>query len=257
MLSPLSEQVRNTTGRATCGVVIPCHNYARFLTEAFESVLSQTRLPDQVVIINDGSTDETAEVADALAEGRPWVRVLHRSPTGGASSTFNLGIRSTSTDYVVVLSADDRLSPSYLERSAQLLDEGADVAISALKRFGNVESFMYPKVFDLDRTLIVNDHHGSYLMRRAVFDLVGGYSEEVTREDWDFWVSALTKGVTGALAPECWVEYRQHGPSRNQLPRWAGWKDRGRIWKRHYREVGRVRVVRAVMNEAWKRAFRP
>ncbi len=255
MPSVLVEPQTVQTRRGTCGVVIPCHNYGRFLAEAFGSVLAQTRLPDEVVIINDGSTDDSAEIADSLAEGRPWVRVLHRSPAGGAPNTFNLGIRSTSTDYVVVLSADDRLSPSYLERSAQLLDEGADVALSALKRFGNVESFVPPRDFDLDRTLIANEHHGSYLMRRSVFDLVGGYSEDVTREDWDFWVCAMTKGVTGALAPECWVEYRQHGPSRNQMSKWAGWRDRARIWKRHHRNIGTMRLLRALVREAGKRAF--
>jgi glycosyltransferase involved in cell wall biosynthesis len=248
VLSIALEEVRPQEQLTTCGVVIPCHNYGRFLEEAFNSVLSQSRLPDEVVIVNDGSTDDTAEVADRLAEGRDWVRVIHRAVAGGAPNTFNLGVRATNTDYVVVLSADDRLSPNFLELSARLLNDGADAALSGLKRFGNTEGFQDPVPLDLSRVLITNHYHGSNLVRRSLFNEVGGYAENIVREDWDFWIAAIIAGAKGALAPDCWVEYRQHGPSRNQLSRFQAWRDRARIWRRHRKEIGLLRFAKAAMS---------
>lgn len=95
-------------------VVIPCHNYGRFLPEAVASVLAQTQPPDEVAIVDDGSTDDTPDVLRAI-EGRvPGLVTLHRAPARGPAATFNDGVRATSGDLVVVLSAYDRVSPRYI-----------------------------------------------------------------------------------------------------------------------------------------------
>src|SRR5215210_7179893 len=87
-------------------VVIPCFNQGHFLGEALESVLSQTRPPDHVVVVDDGSVDNTAVVVGRF----PTVHYI-RQPNGGLARARNTGLRHTRGEYLVFLDADDRLWP--------------------------------------------------------------------------------------------------------------------------------------------------
>ena len=89
---------------ATVSAVITTYNYAQFIPAALESVLNQTRRPDEIVVVDDGSTDETeALVAGYAARG---VRYVHKE-NGGAGSARNRGLRETTGDLVLFLDADD------------------------------------------------------------------------------------------------------------------------------------------------------
>lgn len=90
-------------------VVIPSYNYAERLGPAIQSVLDNTRRPDEIVVVDDGSTDRSAEVAEAF----PEVRVI-RKDNGGMSSAINVGIGQSSGDVVVLLDADDEMLPDRL-----------------------------------------------------------------------------------------------------------------------------------------------
>jgi glycosyltransferase involved in cell wall biosynthesis len=94
----------------TVSVVIPCFNQGRFLSEALESVLAQTYRPSEIVVVDDGSTDNTAQVARRY----PGVRYVWQ-PNKGLASARNAGVRQTSCDYLVFLDADDRLRPYAFE----------------------------------------------------------------------------------------------------------------------------------------------
>ena len=86
----------------TVSVVIPCFNQGHFLSEALESVLAQTRPADEVVVVDDGSTDNTSAVVRRF----PSIRCI-RQPNRGLASARNTGLRHTSCDYLVFLDADD------------------------------------------------------------------------------------------------------------------------------------------------------
>jgi glycosyltransferase involved in cell wall biosynthesis len=94
----------------TVAVVIPCFNQGRFLGDALESVLGQTYRPSEIVVVDDGSTDNTAQVARKY----PSVRYMWQ-PNRGLAAARNTGVRQTSCDYLVFLDADDRLRPHALE----------------------------------------------------------------------------------------------------------------------------------------------
>jgi glycosyltransferase involved in cell wall biosynthesis len=118
------------TRRPTVSVVIPCHNYARFLGAATASVLTQTGVDVDVLIIDDCSTDGTRRVAEALADANPQVRVVIHERNLGHVATYNEGIAEARGDYLVLLSADDLLAPGSLARAAALLDAYPSVGLA-------------------------------------------------------------------------------------------------------------------------------
>src|SRR5215211_9350661 len=93
-------------------VVIPCYNQAHFLGEAIESVLSQSYRNFEILVVDDGSTDNTSEVASRYER----VRIV-RQENRGLSGARNRGLREAKGEYVVFLDADDRLLPGALEAS--------------------------------------------------------------------------------------------------------------------------------------------
>jgi glycosyltransferase involved in cell wall biosynthesis len=196
-------------------VVIPCHNYGRFLSQAIESVLSQTYAPIEVVVVDDGSTDNTVEVAQQypvtlLSEGQ-----------AGVCAAVNRGVRSSRGEFIIRLDADDVLDPRYVERMVAALaeDPRAALAYSHGCYFGSASGPFLLEPFDPDRLA-----EGAYvtclaLTRRAAFDSVGGYDESMADlrcEDWDLWLSFAERGIRGTLVRSQLWGYRRHArPSRN------------------------------------------
>jgi glycosyltransferase involved in cell wall biosynthesis len=122
----------STLGRID--VFIPCYNYGCFLDQCVNSVLGQVGVDVRVLVIDDASPDNTAEVAAALAQENPRVTVIRHSTNKGHINTYNEGIEWASADYMLLLSADDYLLPGALSRAAGLMDAHPEVGFT----FGNV-----------------------------------------------------------------------------------------------------------------------
>lgn len=116
--------------RPTVSVVIPCHNYGRFLPVATCSVTGQTQVDVEVLIIDDCSTDGSQRVARALAETDPRIKVVAHGRNLGHIATYNEGIAAAEGDYLVLLSADDVLAPGSLARATALLDAHPSVGFA-------------------------------------------------------------------------------------------------------------------------------
>jgi Glycosyl transferase family 2 len=114
---------------ATVDVVVPCYNYGCFLREAVQSVLSQQGHV-RVLVIDDASVDETAEVAARLAQDDARVSFLRHTANRGHIATYNEGIAWSSADYMLVLSADDFLLPGALARATALMDAHPQVGLT-------------------------------------------------------------------------------------------------------------------------------
>jgi glycosyltransferase involved in cell wall biosynthesis len=112
---------------AKIDVVITCYNYGRFLTQCVQSVLQQTGVDVGVVVVNDASTDNSAEIAAALAERDSRVKVISLVENVGVIRAVNRGLHETTGEYLVKLDADDLLAPGSLERSVALLERHPDV----------------------------------------------------------------------------------------------------------------------------------
>lgn len=114
-------QTTEGASTATVSVIVPCHNYGRFLPDAVTSVLDQTGVSVDVVVVDDASTDDSAAVARSLAARDDRVRLLAHAANMGPVTTFNDGLALVTGEFVVRLDADDLLTPGSLHRSVEVM----------------------------------------------------------------------------------------------------------------------------------------
>jgi glycosyltransferase involved in cell wall biosynthesis len=166
-------------------VVIPAFNAAKDIARAIKSCLEQSHPPLQILVVDDGSSDDTAEIVEAFPEP---VRLL-RKENGGPASARNVGIRQASGDWVALLDADDEWHPKKLERQLEL-----DIApqIGIIHGLANTSKPNIPDsiTFEMlwDANLIINS---SALIRKSVFQILGGFNEDkrlISVEDYNLWL---------------------------------------------------------------------
>jgi hypothetical protein len=196
----------------TVSVVIPCYEQAHFLPDAVNSVIAQTFRDWEIVIVDDGSPDATADVATALAyEFGDRVRLVRRS-NGGLAAARNEGICAARGRYVLPLDADDTLDPTMLERCVAALEDNTSLAIvySDLQQFGEGTDLIQAADFDAEFLPGANQLNYCALYRREVWEAVGGYNSNMKwgYEDWDFWIGAVEHGYMAKRIPLPLFRYR-------------------------------------------------
>jgi glycosyltransferase involved in cell wall biosynthesis len=104
----------------TIAAIIPLHNGARWIAGALNSILSQTLKPDEIIVVDDGSTDDGAgsRIVQTIAGGHPGIRLLHKE-NGGQSSARNHGAAHATSDLIALLDQDDAWYPNHLGRSTK------------------------------------------------------------------------------------------------------------------------------------------
>lgn len=241
-------------------MIVRCHQQGRFLREAVESVNNQTRRPDLIIVVNDGSTDETAEILASLTENVVPISTVVRSPACGAVASLNDGIAAAfDCGLLCPLDADDRLSSRFLELTGAALaeDPGAGLAYGEVRAFG-AESWVEPAApFDLDQLMTGNYVPITALLRRRVYDELGPFDDRFDRtgfEDWEYWTRAAAAGIRGVPVEGCWLEYRRtEAGSRNAMSFTRALRARGIIWSRHRRDLRPHHLTRWLRFEAGRR----
>lgn len=104
-------------GRPRMSVVIPNHNHGHLISEALAAISRQTMLPFEVVVIDDGSTDDSVAQVQSLAANAPWLRIYRHPENRGVNAACNTGLEMVSGDFVLFSAADDRLSTRMIERA--------------------------------------------------------------------------------------------------------------------------------------------
>jgi glycosyltransferase involved in cell wall biosynthesis len=197
-------------------VVTPCYNHARFLPEAVASVAVQTLDRWEIVIVDDGSSDDTVAVARTLIDryGGWRIRLISHSNCGQGASR-NVGIAAGSAPYVLPLDADDIVMPRMLERTVAALEADARVGfVTTNARFFESERNSWSGG-DPRRERLLYDCRmipAGTLFRRSAWQQAGGFHEQpdlLGYEDWDFWLRLVELGWKGRLLPEVLVWYRR------------------------------------------------
>lgn len=219
-------------------VVMPVFNGERYLQEALDSVLGQTWTDLELVVVDDGSTDGTAEILRRQSDDR--VRVLSQRNTGIAGA-LNAGIKAARGRYVARMDADDRSLPDRLSRQLGRLELEPDLALLGASFYSISDD---GHRLDLVPTLLADEElrrdlfvrcpfgHGTVVARRQVLLEVGGYdARAVPAEDYDLWSRVMAAHRVANL-PEALYEYRVHPgntpKSRGQL---AAEAVRDRVWQ--------------------------
>jgi glycosyltransferase involved in cell wall biosynthesis len=117
-----SEPSNMSRSGVTTTIVVPNYNHARFLPTSLGGVLGQAHRADEIIIVDDASTDTSLEVIDRLVAGRPEVRVERLKTNGGATAALNRGLSISRGDFIAFLGADDRVLPHFLAETTELLE---------------------------------------------------------------------------------------------------------------------------------------
>jgi glycosyltransferase involved in cell wall biosynthesis len=212
-----------TYAEVRVSAVVTTYNYARFLPDALDSILAQTHPNLEMVVIDDGSTDDTAAVAERYADR--GVRYVRR-PHGGAGRARNTGLASTSAPLVAFLDADDTWLPDRVEAGLAHLARHPELALVAAHAYACDEDLRPTAIVPaatqeagrvLEQLLIDNIvlNPSSVLIRRTAIEAAGGFSEIPFGEDWDTWIEiakrfpigfvdrplALVRRHTGSVSP--------------------------------------------------------
>jgi glycosyltransferase involved in cell wall biosynthesis len=190
-------------------IVIPCFNEEQFLAQAVDSALSQTYPNAETIVVDDGSTDRSVEIAQRFG-----TRVQIRSKAnGGLSSARNCGIDAANGVYLVFLDGDDRLLPDFVEKTAAVLegDPNAAFAYTQMRHFGRESKVSEAPEYSVDELVRGNFVSATSLIRSNVAREVR-FDERLRSgwEDWDFFLTLAERGYSGHRVDEALFLYRKH-----------------------------------------------
>jgi glycosyltransferase involved in cell wall biosynthesis len=208
----------------TISVVVPAYNAEPYIAQTLHSILSQTRPPEEVIVVDDGSTDGTPSEIGRFGSDVRMIRQSNR----GAAGAHNTGFAEARGDYVARCDADDLWEPIKLDRQAQTLVEHPeiDIAMGGAWVFGQDEDCLFH-----DHTGVappprdgIQEHSAfaqrlyranmlcasSAVIRRSLQRDVGPFTEPLPNEDYDYWLRALKAGAVFFYDPTVLVRYRRH-----------------------------------------------
>lgn len=225
-------------------VIIPCYNSERYIAETINSVRAQTYDNWECVVVDDGSTDNSAKIVDELVKDDDRFVVIHTENRGVALAR-NFGISITDAPYILPLDADDRLMPIALERFAEFWSKNptASLIVPRIKRFGEgladvIQDRQWYGYLYLTAACTPTN---SSSFRRSDWKRVGGYRENTMYEDWEFWLRLLWHNDRVINIPEVLVEYRVHPDSR--------WHE---AVKNHDEEVEKIKKMNPNIFKKWR-----
>jgi glycosyltransferase involved in cell wall biosynthesis len=204
-------------------VIVPCYNQAQYLPETLQSVLDQTYMNWECLIVNDGSPDNTEEVALEWIKKDIRFKYLKKQ-NGGLADARNYGIKASSGEYILPLDSDDLIATTYIEKAAKKLKQNPEIGIvyCKAKLFGNQTGLWSIPKHTLKRGLTQNTIFCSALFRRNDFNKTHGYNSNMIfgYEDWDFWLSLIEHQIKVYRISESLFLYRVKEISMRSLINW-------------------------------------
>ena len=222
-------------------VIIPCYNQGHFLDEAVDSVLQQTHDNIEIIVVNDGSTDDyTVRLLNEYSREKTTVITTANQ---GLAAARNNGILNSSGEYILPLDADDKIGADYVEKAldAMVKTPSAGIVYCRARSFGAVEGRWNLPDFSLQDMIRDNIIFCTALFRRSDWDLVGGYDPAMKYgwEDYDFWLSLIERGREVIQLEEFLFFYRVAQDSMvRSKEKWQKVEMFKRIYQKHASLIG-------------------
>lgn len=209
----------------TVACIMPLYNYANFLEASLESLSNQSRLPDEVIIVDDCSTDNPKMIIDTFASRLP-INYILQEKNGGLAKARNTGINSSRSQFVFSFDADDLLRPRAIEKHLELAQENT-IVTCPLMAFGSQNYTARPEKASLERLFKGNCIYSNSMFPKSLWERVGGFDEgEIMRlglEDWEFWIRCAGLGanfVTGEYISLLWRRHPKAMSEASANPNW-------------------------------------
>lgn len=191
-------------------VIIPVYNCDRYLSEAIKSVLNQTYKPLEIIIVDDGSTDKSAEIAKSFGD---VIRYEFQS-NSGLGATRNKGVELAKGDYLTFLDADDLWTENKLQLQIEAFNHNATLDMV----FGNVQQFISPELLeelkakiDLSLEFFKGYLAGTMMIKKESFNRVGYFSNNWELGEFiDWYLKAQEKKLQTLILPEILLKRRIH-----------------------------------------------
>ena len=219
-------------GRHRVSVVVPCYNYGHFLPDCVASALDQPGVEADVVVVDDASTDGSGDRAEQLAEADGRISVIRHARNMGHIATYNDGLKAAGGEYLVLLSADDLLSPGSLARAAALLEEkpsvglvyGRSVQFVGDPPKGPVGPLQSWTIWDGDQWLKMRWRTArnciwspEAMIRATVQRQIGGYNSQLPHSaDLEMWMRAAATSDVGHVDGTDQAYYRLHADNMHR-----------------------------------------
>lgn len=200
-------------------VIITSYNKGEYLSEAIDSVLSQTFNNYELIIIDDGSSDNSREIIDSYHIKNSQIKPIYQENIG-VIKTRNKAINIATGEYIVQLDGDDKIHKDFLSWTVPELDQNPKTGIIFCQTefFGKKSGVWNLGEYNIQSQLTSNLIVISALFRKNDFDKTQGYSDQFNEglEDWDFWLSLIETGVEVKEIKKVGFYYRIIDNSRNQ-----------------------------------------
>jgi glycosyltransferase involved in cell wall biosynthesis len=224
---------KNRNAGLSIAAIIPLYNGARFIEQAIQSVLAQTLQPNELIVVDDGSTDDGPSIVERLANENPLIRLL-RKPNGGQSSARNFGVRHAKSNLIALLDQDDLWYPDHLRRLVgpfrrrcgigwvwsdldEIDEKGNRITHQLLRRLDKnrakttIEQCLSENMFVLPSASLID---------REAFEKVGGFDERLSGyEDDDFFLRLFYADYDNIFIDEALSKWRIHRSSSSHTAR--------------------------------------
>jgi glycosyltransferase involved in cell wall biosynthesis len=199
-------------------VICLCYNHERFVIDAIQSVLNQTYPSIELIVVDDASTDQSQRVIGDMIMLHPKITYIPLDENKGNCAAFNIGLRAAKGEFIVDLAADDVFLPERIDRQVRFFENhGREYGVvftdatyidasgsklnqhfATLRKNGLISKIPQGDVYAdlLEKYFICAP---TMLVRREVFDLLGGYDESLAYEDFDFWIRSARQFKYGYI----------------------------------------------------------
>lgn len=245
---PMSKAGMTWRGIPRISVVIPAYNVEKFIRQSVESVLEQDFPSFDCIVVDDGSTDRTADILAEINDMR--VKIL-RVENGGVSRARNIGYQAAKSDYILFLDGDDILHPTALSRLYQAIEDRPDAVLV----FGTTIRLLPSGKVEPNQKPVLKHHYssghilpevvgrrnvfsncGQMLIRRQAIEAAGGFDPSLRlSEDWEFFCRLSARGECVYIGP-------QEEILRHRLRRDSTAPGLSANWKNHLPALEKVRT---------------